>query len=366
MKTNRGSLGVKHSALGVDGGTDDTDFIAGGNDFETAALQRAHLDHFVDEAVEQTDVDEFGVGAGDVELARALHVDAGSGGRGQRAVAQGEKFGATGVAVGGVSENLFGLQIQKAHPHGAVPEDAFQVTAAAAAAEIFFGVQRHYGVAAFPNAFGPRITAEADAVAEGPHANEFMEFVARGRYARGHGVGVVENANRHRRVTRKGSGRQRRLEMEAFHLLEIGGVLHHAVADDPRKTQADRVDLFSFGDAFDLLLDAISDAVRGHPGEDIQRPFLRIHAKRADDLVVFYEPHRDVFHHQYADCPAHSLPQFVQAVEGGGFVAFGERRIIENGIGEILDGAFERKDCLTDMDKFASAFSDDVHAEKLF
>jgi hypothetical protein len=69
-----------------------------------------------------------------------------------------------------------------------------------------------------------------------------------------------------------------------------------------------------------------------------------------------------VFHHQYADCPTHSLPQFVQAVEGGGLIAFGERRIIENGIGEILDGAFRRKDCLTDVNKFASAFSNDVHA----
>ena len=152
------------------------------------------------------------LGPRDVELPRTLHVDAGGGGRGQRAVAEGQKFGATRVPVGGVRENLFGLEIQKAHPHRAVPEDALEVATAAAATEIFFGIQRHHGVAAFPNSFGPRIAAEADAVAEGPHTNESMKLVTRRRDARSHGVGVVENPNRYRCVTRVSSGRQCRLQ----------------------------------------------------------------------------------------------------------------------------------------------------------
>jgi hypothetical protein len=99
-----------------------------------------------------------------------------------------------------------------------------------------------------------------------------MKLVTRRSDARGHGIGVVENPNRHRCVTRTGNGRQRRLEMEAFHLLEIGRILHHAVADDPRETQADRIDLFALGDDLDMLLDAISNALRRNSAVDIPRP----------------------------------------------------------------------------------------------
>src|SRR6267154_1464165 len=104
-------------ALGVQGGADDADFVAGGHDFEAAALQRAHLDHFMDQAVKQRDVHELGVGSGDVELAGAVHVDAGGGGGGQRAVGQGHKFSAARVAGAGVGKNLFRLEIEKAQAH---------------------------------------------------------------------------------------------------------------------------------------------------------------------------------------------------------------------------------------------------------
>ncbi len=39
-------------AGGVDGGADDADFVGGGNDFKAAALERAHHNHFVKEAIE--------------------------------------------------------------------------------------------------------------------------------------------------------------------------------------------------------------------------------------------------------------------------------------------------------------------------
>jgi hypothetical protein len=61
---------------------DDADFIARGDDLEAAALKWAHLDHFVNQAVQQRDVYELGVVACDVKLAGAVHVNTGGGGGG--------------------------------------------------------------------------------------------------------------------------------------------------------------------------------------------------------------------------------------------------------------------------------------------
>lgn len=73
-------------AVGVDGGADDTHFVGGGDQFEAAALQGAHLDHFVEEPVQQADVNKFYFGSGDEECSRAFHVDTGGGGGGESAV----------------------------------------------------------------------------------------------------------------------------------------------------------------------------------------------------------------------------------------------------------------------------------------
>ena len=72
---------------GIDCGADDAEFVARGDDLEAAALQRAHLHHFLHVAIEHTDVDEFRIGAGDVEVAGSVHVNAGGGGSCQRAMA---------------------------------------------------------------------------------------------------------------------------------------------------------------------------------------------------------------------------------------------------------------------------------------
>src|SRR5215470_3720430 len=60
----------------VDGGAEDAEFVGGGQDFEAAALERAHFHHFVDQAVEQSYINEFGFRAGDEKHAGTTHVDA--------------------------------------------------------------------------------------------------------------------------------------------------------------------------------------------------------------------------------------------------------------------------------------------------
>src|SRR5258708_13512843 len=156
--------------------------MAGGHDFEAAALQRAHLHHFVHKGVEQRDVDELGIGSGDIKLSRAVHVDASGGGGGQRAMAHVHEFGATRVAGARISEHLVGFEIEEAHAHGAVAEDAFEMAASAASAETFLGIERDHGMPALPNSFPPWITAEATAVPQLPHPNQFASFVPAPRH----------------------------------------------------------------------------------------------------------------------------------------------------------------------------------------
>jgi hypothetical protein len=66
------------------------------------------------------------------------------------------------------------------------------VTHAAAAAVAFFGVQGDGGMAALPDAVGVGPAAVADAIAEGPDADQPVEMAARGGQACGYGVCVVQ------------------------------------------------------------------------------------------------------------------------------------------------------------------------------
>src|SRR5271170_5301396 len=95
-----------------------------------------------------------------------------------------------------VFENFIRLQVQKTEPHGSMPHDAFQMPTAAAAAVLFARIERDHHVATFPDAFVRRVDAEADAVPEGPYADQPVELPARGRQARGNYIGIVEDVNR--------------------------------------------------------------------------------------------------------------------------------------------------------------------------
>src|ERR1700733_11613513 len=55
--------------------------------------------------------------------------------------------------------------------------------------------------------------------------------------------------------------------------------------------------------------------------------------------------------------------QFVQAVERGGLITLGQRRIVENGIHKVIHGPLQDHDRLADMQQLGCPFSDDVDAE---
>jgi len=58
----------------------------------------------------------------------------------------------------------------------------------------------------------------------------------------------------------------------------------------------------------------------------------------------------------------HSQP--IDPIKRSGLVALCQRGIVEHGVDEVFHFAFERHHRLPDMDEFARAFADDVHAEQ--
>ena len=178
------------------GGADQSQVVAVGNDLEKAALQGAHLHHFLQVHAEQTGIDVVGVGTGQIEAAGAIQMDAGSGGGSQRTVPEADEGDGAGLVVPRREEHFFRLQIEKAEANGAVAHDAFQVSHAAAAAIALLGVERNHGVATLPNAFAARVPAEADAIAQVPDAHQFFHRAARGGDAGCQRIGGVQRDDR--------------------------------------------------------------------------------------------------------------------------------------------------------------------------
>src|SRR5262249_6225655 len=57
--------------------------------------------------------------------------------------------------------------------------------------------------------------------------------------------------------------------------------------------------------------------------------------------------------------------QLIEAVKRGGLVALREGGIVENRIDEVLNGALESKDSLSDVKQLRRTFSDYVNTQKL-
>ena len=57
-------------------------------------------------------------------------------------------------------------------------------------------------------------------------------------------------------------------------------------------------------------------------------------------------------------------PETIDSIEGGRFVAFGERGVIEYRIHEVLDRPTEGQHRLTDVYQLTGALADDVHAQQ--
>src|SRR5713226_587776 len=151
--------------------------------------------------------------------------------------------------------------------------------------------------------------------------------------------------------------------------MQVGRILDNSAVNHPGKSEADGADLLALRRGVDLLLDTVADIFRRHGLQRVERrALLWIEIERAGEFVVFNEADRDVFHYEYADGFGHCccLPQFVETVEGGGLVAFRQRRIIEDGVREILDRALKRENSLPDVEQLGSAFSNDVHTQQLF
>src|SRR6267154_4787477 len=300
---------VLRGAVRVDGGADDPHLVRSRHDFEAAALQGAHFDHFMYEPVQQPDVNEFHIRAVNENHAGPLHVDVGGGGCRQSAVTKRHKFGAACVTRASIFEHFFGLQVQEAHAHGPAPENAFQVPAPAASTEIFLGVQGDHGVPTLPDPFAGRIAPEAHSIPQRPHAGELIQFSLCRRNSRGHDVCIIEQPDRNSRRLATQGRRQCRLQCESLYLLQVGRILHDPSANDAREADSDCCDLFSVRNFLNLLPDTFYDAFRGHRLQRVQRlRFFRKNIQRADDLVAFHQANGDVFHNQYTNCPAHRAP----------------------------------------------------------
>src|SRR5207245_9443808 len=112
--------------------------------------------------------------------------------RSQCAVTKRDEFLAASIAGARIFKNFLGFEIEEAQTHGAASQDSFEMALAAAAAELFLGIQANDRMPAFPDSFPGRQAAEADAVAESPHAERFVD-VGLGRGAcRGPGVRLSE------------------------------------------------------------------------------------------------------------------------------------------------------------------------------
>ncbi len=228
---------------------------------------------------------------------------------GQRAVTEGDKFLAASVASARIFKNFLGFEIHETQTDGAASKNSFEMAFAAAAAEIFLGIEGDDGMPAFPDSFAGREAAEADAVADSPHAEQFVQFAARGSNSRGHHVGIVENMYRGPGEFAAQRRRQRGLQRESLGLLEIGRILDNTVSDDAGKPDANDFDLFTTCHFFNLLADAIDNAFGGHGLQRVEGlRFFRKHAERAKHLVGFHEANGDMFHHQHTNCLAHLAP----------------------------------------------------------
>src|SRR5689334_8489213 len=122
------------------------------------------------------------------------------------------------VAVTRRGEDLLGLHVQEAKPHGAMPHDAFQMSDTSTAAEALLGIERHHRVACLPDAVCVRIAAETNTVAQIPDANCTVKRIARSGDARRQCVVIIERNHRHIDAARAQTPPQLVYEMQTLDL----------------------------------------------------------------------------------------------------------------------------------------------------
>src|ERR1700722_20090210 len=135
------------------------------------------------------DVEEAYIVSREVKATGAGEVNERGGCGGESAVPHVYKFAAAGVSFLGLCENFFGFEVEETHAHGAIAHDAFEVANATASTEALLGIEGDRDVSTFPHAFNIRPATITDAIADGPHAGEFVELAASGGHAGSNGVG---------------------------------------------------------------------------------------------------------------------------------------------------------------------------------
>ena len=108
---------------------------------------------------------------------------------------------------------------------------------------MFLGVERDHHVAALPHAFHLRVASEAHAVTQVPDADQLFQVAAGGRHARGNGIGIVQDQHGGVQPAAAEYAAQSRREGEALDLLQVGGLLDDAAANDTWETHPHAVDL---------------------------------------------------------------------------------------------------------------------------
>lgn len=141
-------------------------------------------------------------------------------------------------------------------------------------------------------------------------------------------------------------GRDGAAEMKSLDMLQVRRFLDDTVADDAGEPHANGADRLAPGQRANLGADGFGDLLgRQRLQSSGDARIRRIQTDRSSEPVVLDQPHCDVLHRENAEGMSHHASaersrsrQFVQAVERRGLVTFGQRRIVEDGIDEVVDG----------------------------
>ena len=134
-------------------------------------------------------------------------------------------------------EHFVRLAIEEPQAHGPPADDAFEVADAAAPAVFLARVEADDDVAAFPDAVGRRGSGRSRRRCRASRRESGRRGARAWPRCRRHRVGVVQTRAPARRAT---ASRQRGLQLEAFDLAEVRGVLDDAAADDARESRCRR------------------------------------------------------------------------------------------------------------------------------
>jgi hypothetical protein len=170
-------------------------------------------------------------------------------------------------------------------------------------------IERHHGVATFPNTLRGRVPAETDSVAESPNADQAVELPVCGGDAGCYDIGIVRYNHRSLYPPLAQTVPQQLLHVHALHLVQVRRFLDNAVPNDPRHPDSDRMGWSVRGNRLNLTHQQRTDFFSRHHLQALKRILLgREPAYYSYYAVVLHEGGCHVVRHRYADYSCHSLP----------------------------------------------------------